>query len=163
MERYSRGFLSVAQLNSQTGQINFLREVQLEFHFLTVFSARDPLGAFTHLAHFYWNVHWQARFQPANFTNLALPWHVQLVPGGNARNIGPVQHGIPNPTNARERAMVAALSSPTLVNNCNDIAGTAANAVDPVADTPAPLAPPAIAPNANRRESKVWANFVVTR
>ncbi len=59
--------------------------------------------------------------------------------------------------------MVAALSSPTLVNNCNDIAGTAANAVDPVADTPAPLAPPAIAPNANRRESKVWANFVVTR
>jgi len=155
-------FYRLRELNSTTGQTNFLREVQLEFHFLTVYSARDPFGAFIHLAHFYWNVHWQARFSPANFTNLTLPWHVRLIPGGNARNIGPVHQGIPTATNARERAMIAALNDATLVNNCNDIAGTAATSVDPVPDTPAPLGPPAIAPGANRREDKVWHNFVVT-
>jgi hypothetical protein len=136
-----------------------LREVQLEFHFLTVFAARDPAGVFTHLAHFYWNVHWQARFRPASFANLTQAWHIHLVPGGNARNIGPFHHGLPQPTNARERAMIAALVDPSLVNNCNDIAGAAATNVDPLADTPTPLAPPSMSSNANRRESKIWIDF----
>jgi hypothetical protein len=83
------------------------------------------------------------------------------MPGGNARNIGPVLHGIPQATNAREKAMLAALIDPALVKNCNDITAAAADHVDPVADTPTSLTPPTITPNANRRENERWHDFNV--
>jgi hypothetical protein len=45
---------------------NFLREVQTEAAFITLFAAREPGpgagGAFHFLRHVYWNVRWQARF-----------------------------------------------------------------------------------------------------
>jgi hypothetical protein len=120
-------FYRLRERNSKTGNVNFLHEVQVELPFLTVFAARDPAGAFTFLAHFFWNVHWQARFRPASFADLAQPWNVQLVPGGNAKNVGPVLLGDPQPANARERAMLAALTDPDLENNCNNLRDAAAD------------------------------------
>ncbi len=127
----------------------------MEFHFLTVFSARDPGGVFTHLAHFYWNVHWQARFRPANFANLALPWTVTLVPGGNARNVSPVIAGAPTASakSRRETAMVAALTDPTLTDNCNDIAQAAATNIHGFTIT-LPFLPTITIPSPNRHEFK---------
>ena len=59
--------------------MNFLREVQLEFHFCTILALMDPdpssevralldlENAFRYLKHVFWNVHWQAKFLPTNF------------------------------------------------------------------------------------------------
>ncbi len=152
-------FFRLRQLNSCTHSVNYLYEAQLEFHFLTVFSARDPDGVFTHLAHFYWNVHWQARFRPSNFANLNAAWNVRLVPGGNARNIGKVILGTPQPSSEREQVMIDALTDPDLHDNCTLLAIKAAESVDPLSDTAIPLDPPAFTPNANRREKTDWSDF----
>lgn len=55
-------------LNSLTNKPNFLREGQVELLFCTALALREPGGRFHLLKHFYWNVLWQATFQPANFT-----------------------------------------------------------------------------------------------
>src|SRR5262249_25004610 len=60
--------------NRLTKQRNFLHEVQLEFHFCTVWAAQDPKGDFHHLAHFNWAVHWQFTFRPADFSKPKGPW-----------------------------------------------------------------------------------------
>ena len=58
---------ALARRNSRTGQLNFLHEVQLELHFCTMLAVREPSGIFNILNHVYWNLRWQAKFQPTNF------------------------------------------------------------------------------------------------
>ena len=82
--------------NSKTGKPNFLHEAQLEFLFCTVLSAQDPAGNFHHLKHFYWNVRWQAQFQPGSFANPNGPWTVTPIPGGQGNHVSPVMNGGPN-------------------------------------------------------------------
>ena len=65
-------FYALTRTNSRTGKMNFLREVQLEFHFCTILALMDPdpalqvralfgtENAFRYLKHVFWNVHWQA-------------------------------------------------------------------------------------------------------
>ncbi len=160
-----RTFYPLVQMNSKKSQPNFLREVQLEFHFLTVFSARDPHGAFTHLAHFFWNVHWQARFQPANFANLAQRWNVQVMTagGGFGRNVGKVIKGAPtaSPASRRETAMVAALTDRNLVDSCNDIADAAEDSIKGIPIT-LPFLPTFVLRSPNRHESEDWTSPNVT-
>jgi hypothetical protein len=126
--------------NTMTGKTNFLRETQLEFHFCTVLSLMDPAGAFRHLKHFLWNVHWQATFTPTNFANLAAPWTITRTGGlfGNTANVSSVFDG--GPTEAKFTNIITAAAAP----NCNTTATQAANA-----------------PNA--RESRIWDNFSVVR
>ncbi len=128
------------RLNALTGRMNFLREVQLEFHFCTVLSLQDPAGPFRHLKHIYWNVHWQARFLPSNFANLAAPWNVTLEGGGigNEANVSLIFDGGPN--DPRFAGIITAPGAP----NCNAVAGVEAGAP-------------------NIRESRKWDNFDVTR
>jgi hypothetical protein len=143
-------------MNSLTNQVNYLREAQLEFLFCTILSAQDPAGNFHHFAHFYWNVLWQAVFLP-HFNNLAAAWHVTPVAGANSQNRSHVFQGAPT-----DRRFMDLLQAPP-VTSCNNVATTAANFVDPIADPGAPGLPPAVLPNACRRESRVWDNFDVTR
>ena len=130
----------LTRVNTLTGKTNFLREVQLEFHFCTVLSLRSPAGAFQHLKHILWNVHWQGRFQPTNFANLAAPWNRTLVGGrmGNSANVGHAAAG--GPTETKFTSIITSAGAP----NCNVVAGNAAGAP-------------------NTRESRVWENFDVRR
>jgi hypothetical protein len=144
------------ELNSRTNQVNFLREAQLEFLFCTIFAAQDPAGTLHHLAHFYWNVLWQAVFLP-HFTDLTRPWHVTLVDAANARNRSQIFQGAPS-----DRRFMDLLLAPP-IDNCNDVAAAASAFVDPVSDPGAPGLPPAIPPNVCRRESPVWDDFDVRR
>lgn len=133
-------FYPLTRTNTLTGQVNFLREVQLEFHFCTVLSLRSPAGAFQHLKHFLWNVHWQARFQPTDFANLAAPWNIELTGGalGNMANVGAVAEG--GPTERRFTSILTAAGAP----HCGVMVANAARAP-------------------NSRESRVWENFDVRR
>lgn len=126
--------------NSLTGKMNYLREAQLEFHFCSVLSLRDPGGTFHHLKHFLWNVHWQGKFLPTNFSNLAAPWTITHKTSGigNSAHVSPIYDG--GPTDRRFRSIITTASTA----NCNSTAGHA-------------LA----APNTN--ESKTWKNFDVRR
>lgn len=130
----------LTRLNSRTGRVNFLQEAQLEFHFCTVLSLRSPAAAFQHLSHFYWNVHWQARFRPTDFANLAAPWTITPSgdPAANSANVGRVING--TPTDHRFVGLITAPATP----NCNATAAAAERA-----------------PNA--RESPVWDYFDVRR
>ena len=132
--------------NTLTGQPNYLREGQLEFHFCLVLALREPgaTGAFHQLLHLYWNLHWQARFQPSNFANLAAPWTVTKLAGGNAANLGRVINGRTN--DRRFNAMITGPATQT----CNQIFQAA------IAAVASPTSP-------NRRQSRVWANFDVRR
>jgi hypothetical protein len=130
----------LTRTNSLTGQTNFLREVQLEFHFCTVLSLRDPAGNFRHLKHVLWNVHWQAQFHPTNFADITAPWTITLTGGalGNTGNVSHVADG--GPGDRRFAPIITAAGAP----NCNAVAGAAAGAP-------------------NTRESRTWENFDVTR
>ncbi len=131
----------LTRVNSLTRQTNFLHEAQLEFHFCTVLSLRNPAGVFQHLKHFYWNVHWQARFEPSNFGNLAAPWVITRAAGalGNKANVSHhVADGAPN-----DRRFTPIMTAPA-APNCNATATHAATAP-------------------NFRESRVWDNFDVRR
>ena len=130
----------LTRVNSLTGKPNFLREVQLEFHFCTVLSLRSPAGIFQHLKYFLWNVHWQGQFQPTNFANLAAPWTITLVGGalGNTANVSNIADG--GPTDRKFTGIITVAGAP----NCNLTATNAANAP-------------------NSRESRVWENFDVRR
>ena len=132
-------------INTLTGQTNFLREAQLEFHFCTVLTVRDPAGNFHHQASFYWNLHWQARFSPTSFPNPAAnQWIITPIVGGNGSAASQAIPGLPT-----DRRFVNVLTS-VQAQSCNDIfqAATAASA-----------APGSI----NRRESRIWDNFDVRR
>jgi hypothetical protein len=54
--------LAATDRNNTTGYDNFLLDLIDEREFVTVFSARDPLGIYTHLAHFVWSVRWHFTF-----------------------------------------------------------------------------------------------------
>jgi hypothetical protein len=142
----------LTRVNALTGSVNFLREVQLEFHFCTILALMDPdpvrrflallnlENAFQYLKHVYWNVHWQAGFLPTNFANIAAPWTITLTGGalGNTANARNPFDG--RPTDPRFAGIATAL----LAQNCNQLATAAAGAP-------------------NTRESARWDNFDVTR
>jgi hypothetical protein len=132
----------LTRFNSLTGKTNFLREVQLEFHFCTILTLKDPVDNFRHLKHLLWNVHWQAQFRPTDFAHIAAPW--TITPTGdaigntaNVSNAGDAYDGGPV-----ERKFTEIATAP-LAPNCNEVANDA---------TGAP----------NTRESPVWHDFDVT-
>ncbi|WP_031497312.1 hypothetical protein [Bryobacter aggregatus] len=124
----------ISVTNSLTGKPNFLREVQLEFHFCTIFLVRDPAGKFHQLKHLYWNMHWQYRFSPTAAGSLT----ATAIPGGVSANVSRVFTG---PSTDHRFANV--LTSPQ-ANSCNQVAAQAST-------------------NPNVRESRVWDNFDVRR
>ncbi len=132
--------------NSLTSQPNYLREGQLEFHFCSVLALREPgaTGAFHQLLHLYWNLHWQARFQPSNFANLAAPWTITKISAGTAANVGRVINGRTN--DRRFDSMITGAAT----QNCNQIFRAAIAAV-------------AVPTSPNRRQSRTWTNFDVRR
>jgi hypothetical protein len=130
----------LTRVNTLTGKTIFLREVQLEVHFCTVLTLKDPANNFTHLKHTLWNVHWQAEFLPTNFANIAAAWTITKTGGalGNTANVSAVADG--GPSEARFTTIITAAGAP----NCNAVATAAAA-------------------SPNTRESAKWANFDVTR
>ncbi len=131
---------SLAVTNTMTNKLNFLREVQLEFHFCFVLTLRDPSLAFHHLKCVYWNVLWQATFQPTGF---AAPsgsgWTVTPLGGvANSANVGHIIEG--SPTDGRFKNVVTSLQGA----NCNVFAANETT-------------------NANIRQAKTWQDFNVTR
>jgi len=126
----------LTRFNTRTGKINFLREVQLEFHFCTILALMDPdparallalldlENAFRYLKHVFWNVHWQAKFLPTNFANIAARWTITRTGGalGNTVNVSHTFDG--RPTDPRFAGIAAALLAP----NCVQVATAAAGA-----------------------------------
>jgi hypothetical protein len=137
---------NIQETNTLTSQPNYLREGQLEFHFCLVLALRESgaTGAFHQLLHLYWNLHWQTRFQPTNFSNLAAPWNINNIAAGTAANVGRVISGRTN--DRRFDAMITGVAT----QNCNQIFRAAITAVA------SPTSP-------NRRQSRVWDNFDVRR
>jgi hypothetical protein len=132
---------NLIETNSLTGQPNYLAEAQFEFLFCTVLSVRDPSGAFHHLASFYWNVRWQAKFKPLTFG--AVPaFQIMSLSAGTGAGTGPVIRGTPT-----DKRFTGVLTSPQH-QSCNQVfqAATAATTV----------------PSAqNRHESPIWTSFNV--
>ena len=126
------------RVNSMTTQPNFLREAQLEFMFCAVLVLNSPAGVVHQLAHFYWNVRWQARFLPSSFTNLAAPWSIHAIAGGQGAAASRVFSGTSN--DRRFNHVMVAGGAP----NCNVVAGNAST-------------------NPNIREARTWQNFNVTQ
>jgi hypothetical protein len=126
----------LTRANSRTKKTNFLREVQLEFHFCTILALMDPdpgrqvralldlENAFRYLKHVLWNVHWQAKFLPTNFADLTAPWTITRSGGaqGNAANASRTFEG--GPTDRRFLGISAALAAP----NCLLVEKTARKA-----------------------------------
>jgi hypothetical protein len=131
----------LTRLNSLTDKTNFLREVQLEFHFCTILTLKDPVDNFRHLKHLLWNVHWQAHFHPTDFAHIAAPWTITPAGGpigntANVSNAGDAYDG--GPAEPRFTEIATAPSAP----NCNEVASNAASAP-------------------NTKESPKWVNFDV--
>jgi hypothetical protein len=117
---------NVFEPNSLTHARNFLDEIQIEFHFCTVLTVRDPAGAFHHQAHFYWNIHWQYRFDPTVFPNPAdTQWRATGVTGrlNNTTNVSQAFSGAP-----ADRRFDGFLTTPQTIS-CVGMAGQATNAV----------------------------------
>ena len=131
--------------NSLTGEDNFIREAQLGFLFCAVLSAQDPNGDFHHLKSFYWNVRWQARFQPHDFAAPDGQWFVTPIPGGQGSARSHVIEG--EPTDKRFKDVLLDDS----VAGCNAIIPL----YRPLPDGVLPVGHPC------RRESRVWENFDV--
>jgi hypothetical protein len=131
----------MVEVNSRTGKDNFLREAQLEFHFCTILALCDPDGDFHQLASVYWNVRWQARFQPTDFDEpeTAL-WTITPIPGGNGAGASGVIRG--PVTDPRFRDLVTGPAD----SSCPEIAE---------------LARKRVKSGAGRRESLVWETFDV--
>ncbi len=115
-------------MNSLTKKHNYLREVQLEFHFCTVLALMNPLMEYKFLKHFYWNMHWQATFQPSSFTDSSPSWTVTLNSNklANSGNCSQIADGGPI-----DPKITAILTSGSAAN-CNDLAklGEAAKMVE---------------------------------
>ncbi len=127
------------RVNSQTGNINYLSEAQLEFHFCTVLSLQIPnIETYLHLKHLLWNLRWQARFKPTNFSNLRAQWDITPVngAGGNGAKVSDVFDG--GPTDKKFTSILVA----SHIKNCLALAQDAANAP-------------------NSRESRIWEDFDV--
>jgi hypothetical protein len=127
-------------VNNLTGKPNFLHEVQVEFHFCTVLTVRDPSLRFFHQAHFYWNVHWQYRFRPRVFpAPTDDQWHLPVpVPEG----IG-AHHSHAIPGGPTDRRFSGVLTTPQVLS-CVDFA-TAESA------------------NPNRRDFRRWSSVDVRK
>jgi len=124
--------------NSLTGAPNFLREIQLEFHFCTALTVRDPAGNFQHQAHFYWNMRWRYDFQPTAFPAPADgQWTITAVAEGNGTAASRAFGGPPT-----DNRFTGVLVTPQ-VSSCVDLAGASAQAV-------------AVVGSANRREFRRW-------
>jgi len=104
--------------NSITKQDNFVRDVQLEFLFCTALALREPGGRFHILKHFFWNVLWQATFQPVDFTNARYgPWRTPIVLNSATQaNRSKVFDGGPDKEPWR-----GILTSTTETETCNDV------------------------------------------
>src|SRR5262249_31009642 len=110
----------LTRVNTRTGKKNFLREVQLEFHFCTILALMDPDPAlklrtlldleiaFQYLKHVFWNVHWQAKFLPTNFADIAMPWTITRSGGAsdNGAHVSATFDG--RPTDRRFSGIAAA-------------------------------------------------------
>ncbi|HUQ92844.1 MAG TPA: hypothetical protein VM120_14280 [Bryobacteraceae bacterium] len=124
--------------NTLTGQPNFLREVQLEFHFCTILVVQDPALAFHQLKHLYWNMHWQYRFTPTAFPPGPGTLTVTPITAGIGGNVSRIFSGA-----ATDRRFAGVLTS-AQTNSCNQVAAAASG-------------------SPNVRESRVWDNFDVRR
>jgi len=124
--------------NSLRTKDNWLREVQLEFHFCTVLVVRDPAGNFTQLKSFYWNTHWQYRFHTSSFPMTAGNTRIEAIAGGVGANVSHIIEG-----RVIDQRFTGVLTAPQ-AKSCNDFA----------ADESA---------RPNIRESRVWDNFDVRR
>lgn len=113
-------------MNSLTKKHNFLREVQLEFHFCTVLALMSPSKEYQFLKHFLWNMHWQATFQPSSFTDSDPKWTVTLnsTALANSANCSQIAEG--GPVDPKIKAVLTAGSAA----NCNELA-TAGGAAKP--------------------------------
>jgi hypothetical protein len=117
---------------------NFLNESQMEFSFCTVLSVREPGGTFHHLRSFYWNINWEATFQPTNFANPPANFRINVIAAGSRANVGHIIKGKPI-----DRRFAGILDSvPT--QSCNQVA------------TAEILGP-------NRHEAPTWKQFDVRR
>lgn len=128
---------SVEQTNSLTGKKNYIHEVQMEFHFCTVLTVRDPSGKFHHQKSYYWNVHWQAVFDT----------HTQAVTSvkrGTSAHLGHIIDGGPN--------------DPRFSGKLTDMTVPGCNALIPLYDDAA-LVPG----HKCRREFKTWQNVDVRK
>ena len=89
---------------------------------------------------FYWNVHWQARFLPRDFTDLTRPWFVTPVGGsmGNGIHFSHQIQGTPSDPKVTP-FLTAPIAGGT---NCRDLLHTAVD-------------------NQIIRPARTWANFDV--
>jgi hypothetical protein len=143
----------LGQVNSLTNQTNLLHETQIERHFCAILTLQDTDGAFRHLASRYWNLRWQATFQPSDFDNpFSAPWRVTPIKAGTGAAVGHTILG--KPTDPRFVNIMTADSAPM----CNDLIKQAANSVDNFLKDGS--ANPDFNPE-TRRESPIWTNFNV--
>jgi hypothetical protein len=146
------------QINGKTGKANLLHEAQIERHFCAVLSLQDGDAKFLHLASRYWNVRWQAVFNPTDPDDHRKGWRVVPI----AKGIGAaVSHTIPgSPTDPRFAQQVTELNTPI----CNVMLKRAHDMVDnyTVDKVGKILVNGAFNPE-TRRESAVWSNFDVRK
>ncbi|MCL2713884.1 MAG: hypothetical protein FWD68_04650 [Alphaproteobacteria bacterium] len=139
---------NLVERNSITNRPNYLSAAQLELFFCTILSVRDPQHEFHHLAAVYWNVRWEATFQPqvpngSHDPDQSIPaFHVIPIGSGTRASVGPVAmigrgSGFPDPR--VERAFHRTERS------CNTM-------MEEALQNPQ-----------NRRESPVWTTFDVRR
>lgn len=136
------------EANDVTKKDNFLHEVQLEFMFATIFTARDttrdPVGVFHHLAHVYWNLRWQFKFYPTAFPPTDTDWRIERVNAGTGAAVSRVFHGAPN-----DPRFAGVLTS-VQTDNSNSLAAAAQTAVSKHTSP-------------NRHEFARWENWDVRR
>jgi len=129
--------------NGLTRQSNFLHECQLGFAFCCVLVLRSPTGQNQQLAHFYWNLRWQARFRPTNYGSPnSTPWRITPNPGYRA-GVSRVFSGA-----VTDRRFAGLLNVPQSTS-CNLMANAAKRHVEPG--------------QPGRRESRRWESFDVRR
>ena len=128
----------IAVTNSLTGAQNFLREVQLEFHFCTILLVRDPAGTFHQLKHIYWNMHWQYRFTATAFPPTPATFIASPIRAAVAGNVSQVFSG------AATDARFAGVLTSAQTSSCNQVASAASA-------------------SPNVRESRVWDTFDLNR
>jgi len=135
--------------NSKTGRPNYLAAAHLEMSFCTILSIRDPFRKFHHLAAIYWDVRWEATFQPqwpdaSQASDQTLPaFQVLVIRQGTRAGCGPVIMGSPSDPRVTRLTELAQRSQSS--KSCNTVAEEA---------TENPQ---------NRRERAVRATFDVGR